>query len=229
MDLVENPASSETSRHTVYIVTFDENHNEIAKASGFLISPNVVVTAGHVVFDSRDGGYGEDGWIASAKVIPAAYPATGSEPYGTAEGRQFFCGWDWANYLDYDDDWGVIILNANIGSNAGWFGLRYQSASYNGTSVRANGYERFFPYTVSGTITSSKSKTLVSNNIYITKGMSGGPCYIHSDEYGFQAIAIISLYHSYDEEGVYHSDSVFRRIDKTLFNTLLGYCDDYAI
>ncbi len=120
------------------------------------------------------------------------------------------------------------LLNTNIGQGASWLGMHSQLTSYDGTSVRANGYFNYFPYTVSGTITSSKSKTLTSNDMYIEHGMSGGPCYIHSDEYGFQAIGIIIHYTSFDSGGVYHDITVFRRIDKALFNTLKGYCDEYA-
>ncbi len=229
MEIVEDPASSPSYKSTVYIITYDVDGKEIGRGTGFLISKNVVVTAGHVVYDDRDSRYNNDGWINSAVVTPAAHPAEGSKPFGTIKGNYFICGGDWAKYLDYDDDWGVIILDTNIGPGASWLGMHSQLTSYDGTSVRANGYYKFFPYTVSGTITSSKSKTLLSYDVYVERGMSGGPCYIHSDEYGFQAIGIIINYTSFDSGGVYHDKTIFRRINKTLYNTLKGYCDEFAI
>ncbi len=110
MDTVEDPANSPSYRSTVYIVTYDKDENVIGRSSGFLISKNVVVTAGHVLYNDSDSRYNKDGWITYAEVTPAAYPAKGSKPFGIFEGKYFICGGDWAKYLDYDDDWGVIIL-----------------------------------------------------------------------------------------------------------------------
>ncbi len=227
-DIVDDPASSFESRCTVYITTYDQDGHEVGHASGFLIRSNVVVTAGHVVYNRSDRG---NFWVNSAVVTPAYYPFKGSKPYGSATATvdNFYCGQGWKLFGDHDYDWGVIILDTNIGDSTGWFGLHSQSESYNGTSVRANGYDKYYQYTVSGTITSTKSKKLISDNIYVDEGMSGGPCYIYSTEYGYMAVGIISYYTSPDPEGVYHDDTIFRRIDETLYNTLLELCDKNAL
>lgn len=223
---VDDPTSNLYSRCIVHL-TIKMSDNRTAYGSGFLIRSNVVVTAGHVVFDKE---YSESGWASSITVTPSARPTGVTAPYGTAQSTTLICGLEWAKNFDYDYDWGVIILDSNIGDQTGWFGLYYQSNSYNGTKVRVNGYDKYrYQYTVSGTITTSKSRTIESTNIYVDEGMSGGPCYIYSSEYGYVAIGIISRYDSYDEGGWYHSDSYFRRINKTLYENLLSYCEEYAL
>ena len=50
-----------------------------------------------------------------------------------------------------DDDWAVIELSTDIGNTTGWLGLRWQSNTYNGTSVTNTGY------TAIGILTSGSS------------------------------------------------------------------------
>ena len=222
---VEDPASRQEYRMTVNIHTTTTGAGPWV-GTGFLIRSNVVVTAGHTIFDE---GYGGDKWVTSATITPAITSKTITPPYGEAKAIAYICGGDWAAKHDYDDDWGIIILDEPIGDKTSWFGLHWQSNAYSGIEVKASGYNNSDDlYRVTGTISASKSKTLESKDMFVVGGMSGGPCYIYSSEYGYQAIGIISHYLSFDEKGLYHSDTIFRRIDKVLYNKLLSYCDQYA-
>lgn len=224
---VTDPTSSFTSRCTVFLSI--ETERGFAYGSGFLIRSNVVVTAGHCVYGKN---YGENdwGWAKSITVTPATNATGNTAPYGTAKSTMLICGGKWAKNGNYDDDWGVIILDSNIGDRTGWFGLHWQSTSYNGTKATAKGYNRYrFQYVANGTISSSSSKTFSSKDIYTSEGMSGGPCYINIDGHGYVAIGIISYGLSYDSSGNYVSDYVFRRIDEALYNKLLRYCEEYAL
>ncbi len=226
-DTVDDPTSTSTSRWTVYLEI--ETDKGVFHGSGFLIRSNVVVTAGHSIY-SKEYDPSNSYWARGITVTPAANATGNKKPYGTAEGKVFICGQDWINKGDKNDDWGVIILDSNIGDSTGWFGLHWQSSSYNGTKAKAKGYDKYrFQYVTSGSIDSTSSKTFSSKELYVDYGMSGGPCYIYTEEYGYMAIGIIIHYTSFDPEGYYHDKSVFRKIDEKLFNDLLRYCEEYAL
>lgn len=159
-----DPASSFTFRCTVYLT--GETENGIVYGSGFLIRSNVVVTAGHVVY-GEEFGKNDWAWAKSITVTPTANVSGNTAPYGKATSTTLICGGGWAKTGNLDDDWGVIILDSNIGDDTGWFGLHCQSNSYNGTNASANGYDRYrYQYTFSGTISSTASKTFSSKDIY---------------------------------------------------------------
>ncbi len=219
---VNNPQNDGRCRNTVYIeVTLQSG--KVISGSGFMIGPNAVATCGHLVCDD---GFGEDGkswsWAKSAKVYPALNTGTNQAPYGFAYSTNFICGRDWAKNLNFEDDWGIIILDSNIGNKVGWLGLRWQSDSYNGEHIMVNGYPNikgnsWDMYMCRGTISASYPKLLYSKNAYISQGNSGGPCYIDSNETGYTAIGI-SSHHPWNSD-----DAVFCRITETVFNEFIKY------
>lgn len=226
---IQNPQDDPRYCTTVYIATTSANGHSW-RASRFLIGPNAVATAGHVLFDEEK--YGGDGWITSATITPAKNTGEAQPHFGTADAIAYRCGGDWAKKSDYNDDWGIIILNNNIGVRTGYIGKHSQSASYNGTNVDVNGYpkyvdgsskEQFDMYLSFGSISSSQSKKLHSENIYTSDGNSGGPCYITSTTYGYQAIGITSYFVSAANDTNWLYETVFRRIDQTLYKKLEEY------
>ncbi len=224
---VKIPKPQDNARYctTVYITATTAKGNGVCRASGFMIGPNAVATAGHVLFDKE--GFGGDGWITSATITPAKN--TLEEPcFGSADAIAYQCGGDWARKSDYNDDWGIIILNKNIGYDAGLMGKHSQSSAYSSDTVAYfNGYpkyvgggskEQFDLYTSFGSISSSESKKLHSENIYMSKGDSGGPCYIISKTYGYQAIGIASYTVAAKDNPSLLYETVYRRIDKALYD-----------
>jgi glutamyl endopeptidase len=178
--------------------------------SGFMIGPNSVATSGHCVYDSTTGG-----WASSITVIPALNGTT--QPFGSATSYYLECGGDWYNYTDNQDDWGIIRINANLGSSTGWLGLRWQSSSYNGTTVNAVGYpasDGTHMYYGSGTVNTSSARTL-SGDWDLTGGQSGGPVEKYYSDTGYTALGINR------GGGSTYSDCL--RIDQWIYNKLMSY------
>lgn len=223
---IEDPANNSSCRNTVYIEATTQSGAKIS-GSGFMIGPNAVATCGHLLCNDK---YGEDreswAWIKSAKVTPAMNTGKNPEPYGTANATNFICGRDWAKSYEEYDDWGIIVLDSNIGNKVGWLGLRCQSKSYNGTSIMVNGYPDAYGSTKNlyksyGAITETKSKLLYSRSTLVSDGNSGGPCYIDSDDTGYTAIGITIGYYNDNTDQYY--EAAFRRITCALYDRLVEY------
>jgi len=140
--------------------------------TGWLFYDNVVITAGHCVFDSNNGG-----WATAITFIPGANGST--SPYGSATSTQLVTSTAWANNRDTNHDWGVITLNSNIGRSTGYFGITWQSASLKDTVVHVIGYPgEYFRqmWGMGGTITRDTTNR-VFYTIDTTGGQSGSPVY----------------------------------------------------
>lgn len=236
--LVKNPQYNQKYRSTVYIETryWDKDLDIVVTSggTGFLIGPNAVATAGHIVYNWESNN--DSHWITQATIIPAYNADSNHKPFGTAEATHFYCGWDWAKKHDSSDDWGIILLDSNIGNDVGWLGLQWQSAPYaSGTAVNVNGYPDIVNgryvladiYTRTGTVgAAAETNTLESKDMFVSKGDSGGPCYIYSNTYGYTAIGITSMVDPTDEndrEGIDISRVRFRTIDRSLYEMLIQY------
>lgn len=231
--LVNDPANHEMFRNTVYIECTYKDFNGITRIStgtGFMIGPNAVATAAHMIYKiESQGSY----FVGNATIYPAHNSSSNPNPFGVAHAKRFYCGSGWAYSGDLSDDWGIIELDTNIGNKTGWLGLRWQSADYKNKSVFVNGY----PGTVNGkentyrnqyyrhgTVSSSnETNTLKSTDIFISKGDSGGPCYIYSNDTGYTAIGITSRFPSNDDNGTDIDCAKFRTIDKSLYERLVQY------
>lgn len=216
------PYNSSQFRSTVYIETHTSDGG-IYRGTGFMIGPNAVATSGHVVFSHDHGG-----WITYAKVTPALCSrVSGSGYFGYAEAIAYQCGNNFANGKAADDDWGIIILDRNIGSETGWLNITSLNlSSYANLSVKVNGYpgkvrgvEENDLFLSTGTISSATSRTLTSYNIDCSGGNSGGPCYYYAN--GEYNVIGICRGGSEGETTMPYSD--FLRIDNWLCNKFLSF------
>ena len=142
--------------------------------TGWLFWYDIVITAGHVVYNSSKGG-----WATSITVIPGANGS--SAPYGSAIGIMFASDAAWVNNGDRDYDWALIQISAGLGRSAGCFGLTYSNSSYVDTTVTIAGYPYEYEKTremwyMSGNIISNTAN-LLSYTIDTTEGQSGSPIY----------------------------------------------------
>ena len=89
-----------------------------SRGTGWFISPRTIMTAGHCVHSSRNGG-----WATSIEVIPGM--SGRNQPFGSVTSQQFHSVSGWINRQDPADDYACIILppQADLGRQTGWFGF----------------------------------------------------------------------------------------------------------
>lgn len=138
--------------------------------TGFVIGPNVVVTAGHIIYDQ------DMGWCNSVEIIPAQN-GSGSQPYGVFNATLMHTNWEWINDANHDYDWAYLDTDRPIGNTVGWFGLS-TGANVN-DAVNVTGY----PYNKNGEMwngpgnITSVTSTRISYNCDMLSGCSGSPVY----------------------------------------------------
>lgn len=166
---------------TAYLVV-NYSDGAIGNGTGFFIDSDVVITAGHGLYNSSHG------WASSITVYPGGTGAC----FGGTSTTNYTVPPEWSNYQDFSHDYGVILLNGGLGN--GTYGLGAPSdANLLNQNVILYGYKD------NGTLWYS---TGTVNGVYIRQflhnadsegGASGGPivrsnsqftvCGIHSGAY----------------------------------------------
>lgn len=110
--------------------------------TGWLISRDTVLTAGHCVHSGAGGAF-----FTGLRFFPGRNGTT--SPYGScvprSGGLTTFVGWSRDGSEAHDA--GIIKLSCTIGDTTGWFGFWWQSASLNGASTQIQGYPGDKPQT----------------------------------------------------------------------------------
>ena len=123
-------------RNTVFIRI--ETDDATYRGTGVFIGPNAILTAAHVV---NNVDFGDDRIPNRATVFPGySYQTEETTPYGSATVRSYIVPSNWTNSNDFNYDWAIVTLNSTLGDSVGHYGFKWQSASYNGTSMYVHGY-----------------------------------------------------------------------------------------
>ena len=199
--VISNTTSSPYYGIAYLNVTF--TNNKTYRGTAFMISQNVMLTAGHnlyksgykvksiVIYPGRSGDYIPKKVTATKFYLDTKY--TGTQP-------------DW--------DYGIIVLNSNIRKTTGWFGLHATSdaKSIGIQKVTVTGYPSDLAgrkmWRDVGTVSSVTSNRF-KHNADTYKGNSGSPSYAYSSTYGYQVYGIHTNGGNYS-----------RRITKSLFDWL---------
>jgi V8-like Glu-specific endopeptidase len=109
--------------------------------TGWFIGQKAVMTAGHCVYSSADGG-----WASQIEVIPGMQGTT--RPYGSMIGTSFRSVTGWTQNSDPNYDYGCIILpSPNLGNMVGYFGFAaLTDASLQNLLVNNSGYPGDKPF-----------------------------------------------------------------------------------
>lgn len=210
---VNNPTLDPYSK--IAALTIQWPNGNISFGTGFMVSENCMLTAGHCVYSLK---YGKP-----AAKIKAYFGLNGaSYSYVYNASKVFFSG-DLPKGRTWQNDWGVVKFNKNIGNNTGWFGLGYLSdeellskkvrvAGYPGDHMTKkkgapDGYLRYM-YRASNPVR-TVGLTYLTYYTDTFKGQSGSPVY------GINDIFVSGIHHSQNVAG---TCNVGRRINKTIFN-----------
>jgi V8-like Glu-specific endopeptidase len=134
-------------------VTFPDGVHEYG--SGAMVDSFHVLTAGHMLYSAKDGGFATPGNIIVTPALNGT-ASFGQAPYGTATNVSELIYNRWATAsADHpgqtapgDYDIGLITLNRAIGNLTGWFGMYYQTTNdpgqlnsyYSSLSLNTAGY-----------------------------------------------------------------------------------------
>lgn len=104
--------------------------------TGWLVSPRLVLTAGHCVFMAD-----ENGWASQIEVIPGRNGT--DRPFGSAISRELRSVSGWTRDNNSDFDYGAIILppDKRYGEQLGWFGYSSKDDDYlKSVTLNLSGY-----------------------------------------------------------------------------------------
>ena len=135
-------ATTTYPHRAVVLITFDPPGLGTSRCTGWLISRNTVITAGHCLAAAGSGTfYSRSTYrIFRAGTAPLRHSAPARRPV-----LHSVVGW--VNSGSELFDYGAIRLNCNVGAQTGWFGWWFQTASLNGLFTRVSGYPGDKPLT----------------------------------------------------------------------------------
>ena len=175
--------------------------------TGWFAGDNLIVTAGHNLFDNEIIG---QGWIDRVQVWPGR---NGNSTWETevADRSQLGVSDSWRSRAPDRDllDYGIIRLKTGLGSKVGWFGLKYwPSSQLQGKKFNVVGYPqgvgRIASWTMwydIGLVTFAGQKTL-QYQMDTTPGESGSPVVAWVDDRTASGSMIVVGIHNYGKGNV---------------------------
>ena len=167
-------------------------HEIISYRTGVLIGENLVLTAGHNLYDPRKNPNAPSELLGSPVNIEF-YPGltNNKSNFNKCTSKKFFFP---KNYPKTDkDDFGIIILNENIGKETGYFDLKIYNDEEDGNNIFYNcGYplnrstdnnKVFYQYESKGNLKKAEEKKgVLISGIQSSYGQSGAGLFFIKDK-----------------------------------------------
>lgn len=162
-----------TTSHPYRAVVLIERNGNL-HCTGWFVSKDTLLTAGHCVHTGGSGGT----WYTGLSFKPGS--DGGTAPYGTCYSRGTWALNGWVNSGSTNYDAAIVKLNCTAGTSTGWFGMWWQSASLDGTFTRVSGYPGDKPKQL--WMSYDQVRASATEKIYYQNdtvgGMSGSPVWL---------------------------------------------------
>jgi len=91
--------------------------------SGFMVAPNIMITAGHCVYnDNSNDGLNNPTFASYFRIYPGQNGA--ATPYGTTYAKRIYISKEYyLNSTGYDYDLAIVKTTTSIGNSCGYFGM----------------------------------------------------------------------------------------------------------
>lgn len=121
----------------IALITFTDPDGASRQCTGWLYDESTLATAGHCLY-THDDANDVHGWNSDFRIYPGR--DVGESPYGSCEWNRVWSVKGWTEDGTPSYDYGAIKLDCSIGAATGWYGMKWQAASYNGTGAFVTGY-----------------------------------------------------------------------------------------
>lgn len=156
-----SPTTSYPSSAVVFLIVDPPGSGPNGTCTGFLVSVDLVVTAGHCVYN-HDTTAGPVGWMDFIGFVAVPGQDRSDLPFGFCGASDFYTVDGWIEDAAIEYDYGAIKLDCNVGAATGTFGLTATSGSVNGEATILRGYpgDKYDPELFDGTMwTTTKTIT----------------------------------------------------------------------
>jgi glutamyl endopeptidase len=155
-------------------------YNGSAFCTGWMVSKDTLVTAGHCVHGG--GATGRWGTTSAYKIYPGY--SDGYAPYGACTPKELYSSSGWINTANGDADVGIIKMNCSVGNSTGYFSY-FVANPVDNVAITINGYpgdkaNGTQQWGSKGTISRSTAAKLYYDNDTVG-GMSGAPVWVQNN------------------------------------------------
>ena len=188
--MVSNENCSSLPYSAIGLLKIIYNHNAVSYRTGVLIAKNIVLTAGHNLYDSRKNPNNASEVLGNPVSIEF-FPGLNdnSNIFGKADFEKFFYPKNFPK--DGKEDYGIIVLKENIGEKTGYLDLtifdeeNINNIFYNcGYPINktTNNNTNFFLYESSGKLENANfERGIIVSGIKSSYGQSGAGLFYKKD------------------------------------------------